>query len=105
MGAPKSFPNAPDYELKLSSGLIAHLAAVSGKGKSTWVLYGCSSGSRTMLYHPSFRTVTVTGEETRRTKDPGSVFTGGDKESEETLLKGTTARWHRRSSPQWVSSG
>ena len=60
------------------------------------------------------RTVTVTGEETRRTKDPVSVFTGGgvrtllslqdgDKESE-TLLKRTTARWHRRSSPQWVSS-
>ena len=33
LGARKSFPNTPDYELKLNSGLIVHLAAVSGKGK------------------------------------------------------------------------
>ena len=34
LDARKSFPNAPDYELKLNSGLIVHLAAVrSGEGK------------------------------------------------------------------------
>ena len=34
LDARKSFPNAPDYELKLNSGPILHLvAAVSGKGK------------------------------------------------------------------------
>ena len=34
LDARKTFPNAPDYELKLNSGLIVHLAAVrSGEGK------------------------------------------------------------------------
>ena len=69
LGARKSFPNAPDYELKLNSGLIVHLAAVrSGEGKID-VGITLRMFIRYNVVPPLVsRTVTVTGEETRRTK-------------------------------------
>ena len=117
LGARKSFPNAPDYEPKLNSGLIVHLAAVSGKGEiDVGIIYTdvnqvqwCTTPLVSYRYCHRRR-------DTAHKRSSFSVYWGGgvrtllslqadgDKESETLFLKRTTVRWHRRSSPQWVSS-